>query len=84
MNGKPTPGGPSSTVRPFCLTSLYDSAEIAGPVVHFGVLTQHIVVLNTLQASLDLLEKRSGNYSDRPTFTMMSELYVDSRLQAIS
>ncbi|KZW01781.1 cytochrome P450 [Exidia glandulosa HHB12029] len=45
-----------------------------GPVSHFRILTRHVVILNTLEAAVDLLDKRSGNYSDRPQFTMMCEL----------
>lgn len=47
-----------------------------GPVVHLRVLTQRIIVLNTLQAAVDLLEKRSDIYSDRPSFTMLNDRYL--------
>ncbi len=34
-----------------------------------------IVILNSIEAISDLLEKRSGNYSSRPVRTMIQELY---------
>lgn len=34
-----------------------------------------IVILNSIEAISDLLEKRSGNYSSRPVRTMVQELY---------
>jgi hypothetical protein len=36
-----------------------------------------IVILDSLQATLDLLEKRSTNYSSRAYFTMANEVYVN-------
>lgn len=49
-----------------------------GDIVHAEVLGQHIVVLNSLEATVDLLDKRSSNYSDRPDLTMLNdaELYA--------
>ncbi|TDL27710.1 cytochrome P450 [Rickenella mellea] len=37
-----------------------------GPIVHIKIFGRHIVVLNTLKAASDLLERRSNIYSDRP------------------
>lgn len=34
----------------------------------------HILVLNTLESSLELLDKRSAKYSSRPWFVMANEL----------
>ena len=39
-----------------------------GDVVYVEVLGQPIVILGSEQAATDLLDKRSGNYSDRPSF----------------
>ena len=44
-------------------------------MTHFNVFGQHIVVLNSHKVAQDLLNKRSGIYSDRPPF-VMGELYV--------
>ncbi|GLB38587.1 hypothetical protein LshimejAT787_0504520 [Lyophyllum shimeji] len=39
---------------------------LLGDVIHFSVLDDSLVVLNSAQAAVDLLDKRSNNYSDRP------------------
>lgn len=41
-----------------------------GDVLYFNTLGQHVVVLNSVQAAVDLLDKRGANYSDRPRFTL--------------
>ena len=35
---------------------------------------QPIVVFNSLKSAFELLERRSGNYSDRPRFIMAQEI----------
>ncbi|KZV94618.1 cytochrome P450 [Exidia glandulosa HHB12029] len=45
-----------------------------GPVSHFRILTKHFIILNSFEAAVDLLNKRSAIYSNRPTFTMQGEL----------
>ena len=45
-----------------------------GDVVHIKIFGQPVVILNSLQASRDLLDKRSSIYSDRPRFVLLSEL----------
>ncbi|KAL1689503.1 cytochrome P450 [Schizophyllum commune] len=42
------------------------SKEYGSAVIHVNVLGQHIIVLNTLTAAVDLLHKRGAIYSDRP------------------
>ncbi|KAF8522564.1 cytochrome P450 [Hysterangium stoloniferum] len=42
-------------------------AKIYGDLVHVTVLGQSILVLNSYEAAIDLLERRSSIYSDRPT-----------------
>jgi len=49
--------------------------RVSGDVIHLESFGQHVVVLNTQEASLDLLEKRSSIYSDRAVPTIM-EAYV--------
>lgn len=39
-----------------------------GDVLYLKVPNRQIIVLNSAEAAADLLEKRSGNYSDRPEF----------------
>ncbi|KAF8075871.1 cytochrome P450 [Lyophyllum atratum] len=45
----------------------YELSKQYGDVVHLKVLGQTLIVLNSVQAAVDLLNKRSYNYSDRPT-----------------
>jgi cytochrome P450 len=41
-----------------------------GPIVHFQVFKRHIIILDNLQAVLDLFEKRSKIYCGRPQTEM--------------
>ncbi|KAL6300908.1 cytochrome P450 [Sparassis latifolia] len=41
-----------------------------GDIFRLNILGQHLVVLNSAEAVIDLLEKRGTVYSDRPTCTM--------------
>jgi hypothetical protein len=50
------------------------SKQYDSPIVHAEVFGQHFIILNTLEACLDLLEKRSAIYSDRPRLPMINEL----------
>lgn len=50
--------------------------KVPGDVIYIQILGQPIVVLNSLQAARDLMEKRGSIYSDRPRFVLFSELYV--------
>ena len=47
-----------------------------GDVMHVKVFGQSMVILHSLHAARDLLDKRSSIYSDRPRFVLLSELYV--------
>lgn len=46
-----------------------------GPVISVTVLGQTIVILNEYNVAVELLEKNSAVYSNRPTFTFGSEMY---------
>jgi len=48
----------------------YRLGKIYGDVVHLRVLGRSLIILNSVQAAVELLEKRSANYSDRPKFTI--------------
>ncbi|KAJ7653505.1 cytochrome P450, partial [Mycena rosella] len=77
----PFPPGPKPR---FIIGNLYDiPAELPwltyadwgkqyGDVVHASVFGEHILVLNSARAASELLEKRAGIYSDRPTIPMVS------------
>jgi hypothetical protein len=46
----------------------------AGDVVHIKALGQHIVILGSAQAALDLLHHRGSIYSDRHQAVMVNDL----------
>ncbi|KAK0479641.1 cytochrome P450 [Armillaria novae-zelandiae] len=46
-------------------------ASMYGDVLYLDIPGNPTVVINSAKAAEDLFEKRSGNYSDRPDFTMM-------------
>lgn len=41
-----------------------------GDVIYLNVLGKHTVILNSAEAAMDLLDKKSAIYSDRPPFPM--------------
>ncbi|KZT03180.1 cytochrome P450 [Laetiporus sulphureus 93-53] len=45
-----------------------------GDVIYIRTLWKHTVVLNSVRAARELLEKRGSTYSDRPHFVLISEL----------
>lgn len=47
-----------------------------GDLMHFSAAGQHIIVLGSYQATMDLLHRRGTIYSDRPRMVMLGELYV--------
>jgi hypothetical protein len=51
-------------------------ARSKGDVIYARVLGRPMVILNTVQAARDLLEKRSAIYSDRPRFLLLREMYA--------
>ncbi|TEB33718.1 cytochrome P450 [Coprinellus micaceus] len=51
-----------------------DMAKIYGDVVYVRIFRQPMVIIDSLQAARDLLDKRSSIYSDRPRFVLFSEL----------
>ncbi|KAI9171172.1 Cytochrome P450 monooxygenase [Paramyrothecium foliicola] len=50
------------------------SKEYESDVIHLNSMGQSIIVLNSLKAARDLLDRRSANYSDRPRFTLFEEM----------
>ncbi|KAJ8508820.1 hypothetical protein ONZ45_g8943 [Pleurotus djamor] len=45
-----------------------------GDVIYISLLGKELIILNTLQAARDLLEKRSAIYSDRPRSVLLEDL----------
>ncbi|KAF9044301.1 cytochrome P450 [Panaeolus papilionaceus] len=52
----------------------HEWSKTYGDMVYFEVLGQPFLVLDTLERTTDLLEKRSSNYSDRMRLPMLIEL----------
>ncbi|KAJ8501740.1 hypothetical protein ONZ45_g12030 [Pleurotus djamor] len=50
------------------------SKEYGSDVIHLDAAGVSVIVLNTLEATNDLFEKRSSIYSSRPHFPMINEL----------
>ncbi|KAJ6472466.1 cytochrome P450 [Mycena sanguinolenta] len=48
----------------------HEWAKTYGPVMHLKILGRSIIILDSYQAALDLLDKRGLIYSDRPKFTL--------------
>ncbi|THV03635.1 cytochrome P450 [Dendrothele bispora CBS 962.96] len=48
--------------------------KYSSDIIHVNVLGDHTLILNSAKAATELLEKRSGLYSDRPRLYMMSDL----------
>ncbi|KAG5641232.1 hypothetical protein DXG03_005689, partial [Asterophora parasitica] len=46
----------------------YEWGKVYGDVMYLHVLGRPIIVLNSVEAGIDLLDRRSANYSDRPQF----------------
>lgn len=43
-------------------------------MAHLEILGQHIIVLNSFKTAVEMLDKKSSNYSDRPVLPMGGEL----------
>ena len=50
------------------------STEIAEDVMYLDGSGQPIVMCNSLKSAFELLDRRSGNYSDRPRLIMAQEI----------
>ncbi|KAF8158927.1 hypothetical protein K438DRAFT_1450456, partial [Mycena galopus ATCC 62051] len=43
-----------------------------GEVIHIEAFGNHMLIINSVKAAMELFEKRSRIYSDRPTIPMLS------------
>lgn len=58
-----------------CFQTRYISTpRCAGDIPHIEVLGQHVIVLNSVKTAMELLDKKSSVYSDRPVLPMCGEL----------
>ena len=51
-------------------------AIMIGPISSITVLGQKIIIVNDVKIALDLMDKRSSIYSNRPILTFGGEMYV--------
>ena len=57
-----------------CLLRFYlprAHARYQGDVIYAKVFRRTTIIVNTFHAAHDLMDKRSGNYSDRPPFVLL-------------
>ena len=47
---------------------------LIGDISHIEILGKHIIVLNSVKAAVQMLDKKGSIYSDRPVLTMCGEL----------
>ncbi|KIY44622.1 cytochrome P450 [Fistulina hepatica ATCC 64428] len=59
-------------------------SDLYGDVICLHGLGQHLVILNSLEAAKDLLDKKSAIYSNRPTMTMFDLSGVNEFLVVMS
>ncbi len=57
--------------------------EIAEDVMYLDGAGQPIVMCNSLKSAFELLDRRSGNYSDRPRLIMAQEILNGGLLFAL-
>ena len=50
---------------------------IIGDVLYFNALGSSIVVLNSVEAAVNLMAKRNAIYSDRPPLVMLTDMWVE-------
>ena len=80
MSGSDSPNGQGSMVRELLSTPTRHQAWstahlcIAGDIIGLNLLGQPMIVLNSAEHAIALLEKRGTLYSDRPVLTMGGEL----------
>ena len=62
---------------------LTDFHAYIGDIIYVNVLGQEMIVLNSSKAAIELFDKRSANYSDRPIAMMCGEIVGWSRSMAL-
>ena len=55
-----------------------------GEITYINVLGQEMIVLNSSKAAVEILDKRSANYSDRPVIMMCGEIVGWNRSLALT
>jgi hypothetical protein len=62
------------TIHLFSLKPIMLRVKFEGDVIHLRFPGRHVIVLNSVEAAVDLLERRGAIYSDRPNLVIF-ELY---------
>lgn len=55
-----------------------------GEITYINVLGQEMIILNSSKAAVEILDKRSANYSDRPVIMMCGEIVGWNRSLALT
>lgn len=68
--------GQSIRLFTVCLLNLYEPQidSLLGPISSVTVMGQAIIIVNDYNIALDLLDKRSAVYSDRPVLPFAGEM----------
>ena len=72
------------TIHTFARTLAHWTLHTTGHVIHINILGQDTIILNSSKAAFDLLDKRSGTYSNRPILTMCGEIVGWNRALGLS
>ena len=56
------------------------TTSLIGDIIYFTLLGQPMVVIGSVKAAFDLLDKKSANFSGRP-ISVVTQLYVAARSQ---
>ncbi len=77
---KSSSNGDRSTVSLFFFDNVgfihTDKSRSESDVIYVKLLRKRTIVLNTIEAARDLLDKRSAKYSDRPSMILHSDMSV--------
>lgn len=60
------------------------SREYKSDILSFRILNQRIIVINSVQAAQELLNRRGINYSDRPQLALFNEVMGFGEMKAMS
>ncbi|KAI0364042.1 cytochrome P450 [Pilatotrama ljubarskyi] len=73
--GLPVVGSVHELPMQFQEKKYYEWSQRYGDVIYFKVFRTSMIVLSTIEAARDLLDKRSSKYSCRPRMVALAEMY---------